>query len=128
MLNLWRLIITVKPLRKNCCMSGILYQLTIMVFIALFVRNPEFILIFLPAEAGIRDVSKFELDEDAINMRMSSPNISPVLDTDSIAFTKLVLLNTSGVPEGRRRGRPAPGGASVGAAFLQPNKNNLRWP
>ncbi|XP_028400351.1 ankyrin repeat domain-containing protein 13B-like [Dendronephthya gigantea] len=35
-----------------------------------------------------RETSVFETAQDAINTRMSSPNISTILDTDSIAFTK----------------------------------------
>ncbi|XP_046839902.1 ankyrin repeat domain-containing protein 13A-like [Xenia sp. Carnegie-2017] len=35
-----------------------------------------------------RDPSTFETTQDVINKRMSSPNISTILDTDSIAFTK----------------------------------------
>ncbi|CAB3989535.1 ankyrin repeat domain-containing 13D-like [Paramuricea clavata] len=35
-----------------------------------------------------RDPNRFETTQEAINTRMSSPNISTILDTDSIAFTK----------------------------------------
>ena len=34
---------------------------------------------------------RFEATQEAINTRMTSPNISTILDTDSIAFTKYVV-------------------------------------
>ena len=37
-----------------------------------------------------RDPRSFEMTQEAISTRMSSPNISTILDTDSIAFTKYV--------------------------------------
>jgi hypothetical protein len=36
--------------------------------------------------------NRFETTQEAINTRMSSPNISTILDTDSIAFTKYVYV------------------------------------